>query len=194
MQQTLAGEGQEQVLAVGLGALEPPPVEQGRTGGEAALRAGDGDVATDEALRVLGGLPVHGVPLRHAPPRLEPRAVNIPRSASCIRLPPNYLRKHHSAKGCRPRSGAGRRRARRRRTAPASRHARRCTTGRSLRCGTARPTPGRRRTPTPSVTPASRSRAGHGLASRQATGRHSGVMPRKNSSPSKATGMPSSSL
>ena len=73
MQQTLAGKGQEQVLAVGLGALEPAPVEQGRTGSEAALRAGDGDIVTHEALRVLGGLPMHGVPLRHAPPRLGVR-------------------------------------------------------------------------------------------------------------------------
>ena len=41
VQQPVAGEAQQQVLAVGVRPLEPPAVEQRRALGEAALRAGD---------------------------------------------------------------------------------------------------------------------------------------------------------
>src|SRR5690606_57244 len=62
----------EQVLAVGLGGLEPRAVEDRGRRREPALRRGDRDLLAAEPARVVAREPVDGVALGHDAPRWRP--------------------------------------------------------------------------------------------------------------------------
>ena len=58
-------EVQEQLLAVRAERDQRVAVQQRRAGGEAALRAGDGEPLAREDVTELAGQPVDGMPFRH---------------------------------------------------------------------------------------------------------------------------------
>ena len=73
-------EGEEEVLAVGMGAQEHPAVEQRRAALEAPLRGGRAQALPAEELVEGGGEPVDGMSLGHGQAR--PRGACSQRAAS----------------------------------------------------------------------------------------------------------------